>query len=498
MKVAVLGDVGQPVYHVGDEAMTHAAIAQLAARGLDHLVVLTRDVEHSRAAFGVEAAPTLTFPWPPRERSDYLRQVRAAVRGDSGALPSSDQAWRVIDQLRGCDALLVAGGGNMNSLYGWLLYERAATVDIARTLGMPIVVSGQTLGPQLFGADREVARDLLSGARLVGARESASLHLVQDLMKSVAPGPSIRACLDDAFFHPVPVTAEPERFAPQEPFIAATFAPGHGETDREDYLSAVARALDDVSAATGLPVVFLPHMATPHHEHGDVDEHMHRDIAARMSGGDAVLLPIQDAHRTIDLTRRSSLVLTSRYHPVVFGLDAGVPVVAVSPDAYSDVRMRGALRHWGLKDLALTLPEVFDGTFVDVALDVWRHRTVLSSHLAEYRPHQQSRHDRWWDDVARVLRGGEAEEAVGLPEIAAPSFGADWRVRSAASARTFVPTSSTVADLRVEIEHLRGETDALRRERDDARSELASWMDSRSMKLARRIGSVASLVRRGR
>lgn len=33
MRVAILGDIGQHVYHVGDDAMTHAAVDELDARG---------------------------------------------------------------------------------------------------------------------------------------------------------------------------------------------------------------------------------------------------------------------------------------------------------------------------------------------------------------------------------------------------------------------------------------------------------------------------------
>ncbi|MER2137912.1 MAG: polysaccharide pyruvyl transferase family protein, partial [Arthrobacter sp.] len=62
MKIAILGDVGQPVYHVGDEAMTHAAVAELRRRGFDDLLVLSRNPAESRRAFGADSAPTLLFP----------------------------------------------------------------------------------------------------------------------------------------------------------------------------------------------------------------------------------------------------------------------------------------------------------------------------------------------------------------------------------------------------------------------------------------------------
>lgn len=499
VKVAVLGDVGQPIYHVGDEAMTHAAIDELQARGLDDVVVFTRDVGSSEAAFGAPAVPTLAFPWPPRERSDYLRRVLAVARDEPDALPAADPARDFIAHLRRCDALLIAGGGNMNSLYGWLLYERVAAARIARALGLQVVVSGQTLGPDLHGPDRDAARTLLEAAHLIGAREAPSLQLMREL----APGASVHACLDDASFLSdagrKDAPAGGVHDLPTDPYIAATFSPGHGEVDRDAYLSALAAALDEAADLTGHPVVFLPHMATP--GRGDVDDHMHRDIAARMTSRQPVLLPIQDAHRTVELTRQAALVITSRYHPVVFALDAGVPVVAIAPDAYSDVRMRGALRNWGLDPLALTLPSLLDGTLARAVTDVWSRRDALASYLADIRASRLAQHRRWWDDVASALNGqatgpGPVAEFSGVP--APPPLNPGWQAQAAASALSFLPTAAASTRWRIENEHLRGDLDAVAGERDSARDELSAWLGSRSFKLARKAAAVASVVRRRR
>ncbi|MDQ0734081.1 polysaccharide pyruvyl transferase family protein [Arthrobacter agilis] len=503
VKVAVLGDVGQSIYHVGDEAMTHAAIDELRGRGIDDIVVLTRNVQVSGRAFESEAVPTLTFPWPPRERSDFLRRVLAVAQDDRNAHAETDAILDFIEHLRQCDALLVAGGGNMNSLYGWLLYERVAAVRIARALGLRVVVSGQTLGPDLHGPDRDAARTLLESADLTGARESDSLQLMRDL----APDAAVRPCLDDASFMAVAgrENAPASRLEstgkagdlPAGPYIAATISPGHGEVDREAYLSALASALDDASELTGHPVVFLPHMATP--GEGDVDEHMHQDIAARMRSRRVVLLPIQDAYRTLDLTRDAALVITSRYHPVVFALEAGVPVVALVAEAYSDVRIRGALHNWGLENLALTLPSLLDGTLTEAVNDVWARRDVLSSYLAAARASRLDRHRQWWDDVASTLGGRTPDSVPASLEVhALPSFDPAWQARAAASALVFLPTAAASTMWRIENEHLRGEVEALAGERDDARDELSAWFESRSFKLARKVAAVASVTRRRR
>ncbi|MSS00024.1 polysaccharide pyruvyl transferase family protein [Arthrobacter sp. BL-252-APC-1A] len=511
MRIAVLGDVGQPVYHVGDEAMTHAAVAELRHRGIGDLLVLSRNPNESRRAFGTDSARTLAFPWPPDERSDYLARVLRAAEGDTSALPEQDQVWDLIAALRTCDALLIAGGGNMNSLYGWLLYERAAVAAVARILGLRVAIAGQTLGPDLFGADRETAGDLLSAAELAGAREEPSLHLMRDLAGGTTP---VRGCLDDASFFATDCRDKSGagRAADlfEEPFIAATFSPGHGEADHDAYLDALAEALDTVAEQTGCTVVFIPHMATPRgplfdgmdpslEDSGptDADELMHQKVAARMKSSGKVLMPIQNAEQTAALTSRAALVMTSRYHPVVFALDSAVPVVAVAPEHYSHVRMHGALDNWGAGSLALTLPSLFDGSFAAATLDAWKNREAITSFLLEAGTVQRQRFSGWWDTVASALADGtRAEDPAGQPAVAFPAgMETGWQQRDAAHAGTYLPTASALSGLRVEHEHLRAALAVTERERDDARGELQAWKDSRTFAILAKIATVRALLR---
>lgn len=511
MRIAILGDVGQPVYHVGDEAMTHAAVAELRRRGMGDLLVLSRNPNESRQAFGTDSARTLAFPWPPDQRADYFSRVVRAADGDTSVLPEQDQVWDLIAALRGCDALLIAGGGNMNSLYGWLLYERAAVAAVARILGLKVAIAGQTLGPDLFGADRETAGELLSAAELAGAREASSLRLMEAVSGATA---RVWSCLDDASFF---ATGSRDSLGVGQvpanidgPFIAATFSPGHGEADHDAYLDALAGALDAAAEQTGCTVVFIPHMATPRvplfdgvepagagADPADADELMHQKIAARMTSQRKVLLPIQNAVQSAALTSRAALVLTSRYHPVVFALDSGVPVLALAPENYSDVRMRGALENWGAGSLAMTLPSLFDGSFSAAVVDVWKNREAVSSFLLEAGAVQRPGFAAWWDAIASALAGKVQPESPAAQARVDFPAGLDtgWQRRDAAHAGTYLPTASALSGLRVEHEHLRAALAVAERERDDARGELQAWKDSRTFALLAKIAAVRSLLR---
>ena len=503
MRIAILGDVGQPVYHVGDEAMTHACIEELASRGLRDVLVLTRDEADSHRRFGTNAALTVPFPWPPQERSAYLDHVLRAAGGDRGALPPEDPAWAFISALGTCDALLIAGGGNMNSLYGWLLYERAAAALIAKKLGLTVVVAGQTFGPALHGRDRDVLSELVASASLVGAREPHSLGLGRGL-----PGDrtgAVTPCLDDASFFASRASVSEELAAtvPAGPYIAATFSGGHGPVDRSDYIGAVAALLDEAATKTGGQVVFLPHMATP--GMGDGDEAMHAELAAAMRCK-PTLLPIQSAEDTAALTAGAAMVITSRYHPVIFALDAGIPVVAIACENYSYVRLNGALRNWGLGPLALPLPSLFDGTAGESIDESWTRRGEIAEHLAAARPRLHSGAVKWWDAIVETL-GAPGETALvqgqGLgAEVRASEepqnrfeFGRPWANRAAISGAIFLPMSAEAADLQVEREHLAGRLDQALLDRDAAQDNLNRWLSSRSYALTRTLVHAGKFIR---
>ena len=488
MRVAILGDIGQRVYHVGDDAMTHAAVDELAARGISDVVLLSRNAADTTRRFGTDAAPTIEFPWPYADYRHYLNEIRSLLAGEAHDLADDDQVHRLIETIRGCDSVLIAGGGNMNSVYGWLLYERAAVAAIARHLGKPVVIAGQTIGPMLYGADRDVAAQLLSSAILVGAREESSLRLGRQLA-----GSNVVQCLDDASFlasstsarHPPgddgPVA---DGTAPVGSYIVGTFAGSTGVCPHDQFVAAVAKVLDDAATLTGLPVLLLPHMAVE--GEGGIDEAMHAEIAAAMTSS-VQSHPIASARNTAVLTSGAALVVTSRYHPVVFALDGGAPTVAVSLDDYSDVRLRGALANWGLADFALPLPSLLDGGAGQAVREAWQRRTDIADQVQSLRPQKLAESAAWWDAVAQTLQGQPAKVQEPSPHEAMVAQG-PWAAAAATARVLFLPMAAELADLRKTREHLEGEASA-------ARDELQGWFNSSSFRLVRKLASLRTRLR---
>ncbi|GMA32212.1 polysaccharide pyruvyl transferase family protein [Litorihabitans aurantiacus] len=421
MRVAVLGDVGQRVYHVGDEAMTHAVVHALSTRSHTP-VLLTRDLEDTRARFGpdVEARPTLEFPWAPADRERYLDEIHDLLAGDSSALPRSDQIHAFRDALASCDALVIAGGGNMNSRYGWLLHERLAALAVARSLGLPAVVTGQTVGPALSRADVAALRAGLEGVLAVGAREDATHALLTRLV----PGAPVHRVLDDAsFLADVPVPGSVEA-ATQDPpssagAVVVTIAAGSLGVD-DAALPRVVAALDVLAASVGAPVHLVPHMAVPGTRGGDVE--IHDRIAAALRAP-AVSLPIEHALVAARRAREAAVVVTTRYHPAVFACEAGVPVLGIAPDEFSRVRLEGALERWGVRGAVVDLEDVeTDADLLRVRLlALAERRSEVSAALAAAREGARGAAEATWDAFVAVLAAGASDDATApFPELPEP------------------------------------------------------------------------------
>lgn len=504
-RVAVLADVGQHVYHVGDEAMGLAAADELTSRGFD-VVLLSRDPEQTQDGYGHPAVPTLEFPWSPAEREDYLRRIQDHLAGSS-SLSESDPALALREQLASVDAVLIAGGGNLNSRYGWLLYERAAVAAMARSLGKPVVVSGQTLGPVLTARDAQVLAEMLQGAQLVGVRESTSARIARELGVEAVHG------LDDASFLAEPALpddggpAAPQdaarpvaRYeAPAGDYVAVTFAPGGDD----DFRSGVAAALDQLHAKTQLPAVFIPHMGVPGNI--DADAGMHAEIAALMSTP-AVLVPVVAAREAARLTRGASLVVTTRYHPAVFAVSAGVAAVALSVEAYSDARLRGALENWGMDDFVLSLPALQEGLLNEALLEAWERRAETARHLKAVLESRTRDAGIWWDRVAAVLQADAAAApdvsavpgATGLTPSARLEGRGEWAAAENALRRQFYPQSLLAARLAAEEERVQSFTAPIDRALEQERTAHQRLAGSRTVQTALGLHSSLSKFRRHR
>lgn len=415
-RVLVIGDIGQHTYHVGDEAMTIAS-AQALSEGGAAVTLMTRDVGHSARYIGAanrEAAnhkvgapyeylPFFLFPWAPAERELTLAALGCILTklhadrerpsiAELVALPQVQALPEVLhpleqtvermvgfaDSIAAMDAVVISGGGNLNSRFGWLLYERASVALATEYAGVPLFVTGQSLGPVLNPEDAQVLERMLRTARSVTVRESSSLAWCRE--RDI----DARLSVDDATDYPV---ASPARTLHYAEGISASQAlnelPEHyvcvtinGCTDQQ--AQQIAHLLDGMWREHGYAPVFLSHFGDPQDPtSGDIQAHQR--IAERLSPSTpATLLPILHADQSITVHRAAAFTLTSRYHPAVFSAAAGIPVLALVPDAFTQMRVGGALNQYGLGEFTLPLGMLAGAVPELMVAAALRHAAVAS------------------------------------------------------------------------------------------------------------------------
>ena len=410
-RVLVIGDIGQHTYHVGDEAMTIAS-AQALSEGGAAVTLITRDVGHSARYIGAAAheagapyeyLPFFLFPWAPAEREltlaafecvltelhadrerpsvtelSVLPQVQALPEVLHPLEQTVERMVEFADAIATMDAVVVSGGGNLNSRYGWLLYERAAAVRAAEHAGVPVYVTGQSLGPVLNPEDAQVLERMLRTARSVTVREHSSLAWCRER------GIDARLSVDDA-----------TDYLPASPARTLHYAEGVSAGQALDELperyvcvtvnecteqqaQQIACLLDSMWREHGYAPVFLSHYGDPQDPtNGDIQAHQR--IAEQLSPSTpATLLPILHADQSVTVHRGAAFTLTSRYHPAVFSAAAGIPVLALVPDAFTQMRVGGALRQYGLGEFTLPLGMLAGGVPELMVAAALRHAAVAS------------------------------------------------------------------------------------------------------------------------
>jgi polysaccharide pyruvyl transferase WcaK-like protein len=402
VRIVAIGDVGviDGMIHIGDEAMFEAFVTAMRARGLDSVVAVSANPletadRYSVDGFRAEAIRGIGFAPSAAGRAaqeDRLDRVLRTAAGEPGLLSEDDSAHAVIDAVRASDGVAVTGGGNLASTWPSHIFERLAIAGIADALGTPVVVSGQTLGPQLTDDDSALVARLLALARLVSVRESASLAVAERLG---VPVDRLRLGADDASFLF-------DEALPTLPYCAVTLANHVGDADRDAVIASLADLLDEVVETTDLDIVFLAHFGSLDDSRMRGDSVVHQRVMAQMISQRVLVIVPPDASAAARIARSASLVVTSRYHPAVFAVPAGVATIGIPVDDYTTVKLTGALQNFD-QDGILPVTGLLAGDGPAMLARVWAAREATATAGRAIADTQRSSTAAWWDRVAAEL-----------------------------------------------------------------------------------------------
>ena len=347
-RVLVVGPGG--VDNLGDDAITWAVVDRLRS-GLDGVEVeLVTDREAPPQVPGRNAVPvrwngTLHELWWGLD-APLLAQAASSLGVDLGRLapPEHDPSpAAVLDH----DLVVFAGGGNLAAPFAaGVTVPRLAVAACAAALGIPVVWSGQGVGP-LDPDDLQLLRRVLAGADAVGCRDELSAELL------AGPGPDpvdAAVVVDDALDLP-PADQRPEAPAPPYAVLHLRNAPYV-----QGSLVDVARAVDVQARAAGLDVVLL---AVNGNTPGEVETaaSVLAELAADGAPRPWTLVDASgDPSRAAGLLDGAEWVVSHSYHVALWALRAGTPAVLVGGVDYYRRKALGLGRTFGLGDEVLLDP----------------------------------------------------------------------------------------------------------------------------------------------
>ena len=404
MRVVVVGDLAfKGRYHLGDEAMSEVALLELRKRGAE-VTFIAGDPEVTSDFYGVDAVPRFGFG-SVRERAAkdaHLDEIVSAIQ--NGSEPPQGTA-DTIGALRAADAVVIAGGGNLNSIGIHHIYERLTVKRIAEYLEIPLFVTSQTVGPHLRDSERVLVSEIAQYATVFGVRERNSAALMRALCGDNA---RIVHTLDDAILLPPAESGSPIELPKRYVVASFTFHARTTGMHEDDYYRELAAILDRIVEAHDVEVLLLPHMSTferPNPLGVEDDQYGHDRISLFSRSGRVTSVPLMTARELLSVTSSAVFSLSTRYHPLIFGAALGIPAVSLVTSYYSAIRMRGALDNVGMESFALPF-EYWTTHFGDAVIMALRERLEeFSEHIREVGDVQRDYQSRWWDGIVSSIAG---------------------------------------------------------------------------------------------
>lgn len=353
-------------------------------------------------------------------RPGNLQQLRAAARLGLRRLQP------VLREIGALDAILdVSGGDSFSDLYGdWRFRAVAAPKQLARALGLPLVLLPQTYGPWVRPRNRAAAARILREARMAWARDERSLRVVRDLLGEGFDPARHRLGVDMAFGLPPRPPAEPAlrgigaRAGGRDGLLVGLNVSGllyhAGGAERQRfglrarYRELVTTLLERLLEEPELRVLLVPHVVPPCRDE-EADERACAALREAVAGGRGerveVARGLRDPGEAKWLIGCCDVFCGTRMHACIAGLSQGVPTVGL---AYSD-KAKGVFEAAGAAGALLDLRRLEGEEVWKAVLDRVARRAELAAALRAARAPLEARLDGQLRAVVRALAPDAAD-----------------------------------------------------------------------------------------
>lgn len=257
---------------------------------------------------------------------------------------------RLLDELNDSDVLFLSGGGYLTGMTLTRLWDNMLLIRLAHALGVPVILSGQTIGVFKDSFSRRLARWGLKKAEMIYLRDP--IDSAQDLAALGLSGDWIKSTFDDALFFQ---GASSEQVAdllleagldPKKPYIAVNVHYwGQSQENSRLIMASMAKALDRIQSELEIQIVFIPMVLS--------DETAIKEVQALMITPGVMPKHDYQPELNVGLIQNATLCLTMKHHPIIFAMAAAVPTVSMTFDDYYHHKNFGAMSIFHQEDYLL-------------------------------------------------------------------------------------------------------------------------------------------------
>jgi len=385
-KVIIIGGFGW--HDIGDEAMPQTVILNLK-REIKlplEIVMISPDPTYTSTYHGVRAITDINFENCPKAIFKVLSKRGSVVFNLLKFLliTSIIQLYRfkitpplkgkfkdIWNEISHAHLLFNCGGGNLNSLMRNEILKKAIIHKMAHVLGIPIIVSGQTIGPIYNRIDKFILKCFLNQAKIITLRDKtiSAKRLANMNIKK----PYILDTADDAISLP----AISKKDALQ---IILNYAPiSWNEVDGPIFSLNVKASLSmwhsqkenfNMKRAIELCSAFAEHLTarlngrvmlvSTDYCPGSDDREILKEIYQRINSKNRVLFLADEFNdkEIKGIIALSDFCIGSRYHFEVFALSQFIPCIGIAAGEYQKTKIKG------IHDLC-GIPEYYIDTDLD-------------------------------------------------------------------------------------------------------------------------------------
>ena len=313
----------------------------------------------------------------------WFRLTKRAPR-----LALSDEAKTALDAYAQAD-LVVSVGGNFLYAYAgknsFSFLKHCHQIVMAQTMGKPVVLLAQSLGPVDSPKLRRLMRRVVNRSRRVLVREELSLSFLRELGTQSA---HIALTPDSAFLLLPAPPEDGERalaslgFGPGAPRVGMTVRgweyPNHGDSDvrSQAYHENIAKTIDWMIETWGARVILLPQCITPDAD----DRDCMRKVYALVRNKEQAVSVEDDWTPGLlkAICGRLDLFVGTRMHSNIFATAMHTPTLAISYQPKTD----GIMKMLGMERWRILIEDVTFERLQSLLTDLWAERKAVRQSLA--------------------------------------------------------------------------------------------------------------------